>query len=90
MVNFLLFDRVNFTPSFPQTDTEPDQEHHKYDQDHEHDNTDRYQNISHGVAGFSLRYRRAFFFRYTLKVFHACTVIRGEKDVFWRAFEPSV
>lgn len=42
MVNFLLFDRGNFTPSFPQTDTEPDQEHHKYDQDQEHDNTNRY------------------------------------------------
>ena len=24
------------------------------------------------------------------KVFHACAVIRGEKDVLWHAFEPSV
>lgn len=42
VVNFLLLDGDNFPPSLPQTDTEPDQEYHKYDQDHEHDNTDRY------------------------------------------------
>lgn len=40
-VDFLLFERVNF-PSLSRTDTEPDQEHNKYYQDHEHDNTDRY------------------------------------------------
>ena len=42
VVNFLLLIRDNFPPSLPQTDTEPDQEPHKYEQDHEHDNTDSY------------------------------------------------
>ena len=42
VVNFLLLNRDNFPPSLPQTDTEPDQENHKYHQDNEHDNTDRY------------------------------------------------
>lgn len=74
-VTWRFLHRNNFS-ILPRTIPEPQQNSYQYYNNHDHDNTQRYQPISHGIAGTGLGNRRFVSFGYTLKIFDACAVLR--------------